>query len=173
MKLVEHFDAFLTDTVNLNQDRIDTLEDRVETIEDFLYDSDYEAPIRSFSKQGSWAHKTIIRPLGDKKEFDADLVVYVDPVDGWTPRDYILKLRRVFLDTDRYRAMTRMRKRCVTLDYAGDFHLDIVPIVVTGAFRTTSRPTRCATALRMNSRRLTATGMRSGGAARMLWPRAS
>lgn len=130
MKLVAHFTDFLKDTVNLNQDRIDTLEDRVGTIEDFLENSDYEAPIRSFSKQGSWAHKTIIRPPNGK-EFDADLVVYVDAVEGWTARDYILKLRRVFLDSDRYRDMAILKTRCVRINYAGDFHLDVVPIVVT------------------------------------------
>ena len=130
MKLVARFTDFLTAIVNLNQTRIDTLEDRIDTIEDFLENSDYGAPIRSFSKQGSWAHKTIIRPPNGK-EFDADLVVYVDAVEGWTPRNYILKLRRVFLNTDRYRDMTVLKTRCVRLNYAGDFHLDVVPIVVT------------------------------------------
>jgi Second Messenger Oligonucleotide or Dinucleotide Synthetase domain/Adenylyl/Guanylyl and SMODS C-terminal sensor domain len=129
VKLIEHFNEFLAETVNLNQDRIDTLEDRVETIQEFLLNSEYEPPIRSFSAQGSWAHKTIIRPVDDK-EFDADLVVYVDPVDGWDPRDYIIELRRVFWSTDRYRDKASMRTRCVTLNYAGDFHLDVVPVVV-------------------------------------------
>ena len=130
MKLVQHFADFLTETVNLNQARIDTLEERVGTIKRFLKNSDYGAPIRFFSKQGSWAHETIIRPRKDK-EFDADLVVYVDPVEGWTARDYLLKLRRVFLDSERYREMTILKTRCVRINYAGDFHLDLVPIVVT------------------------------------------
>lgn len=131
MKLVEHFDAFLRDTVNLNQTRIDTLEERVAAIKEFLAGSGYEARIRSFSAQGSWAHKTIIKPVKEDAEFDADLVVYVEPVEGWTARDYVLELRRVFLDSDRYCDKTSMKTRCVRLTYAGDFHLDQVPIVIT------------------------------------------
>lgn len=133
MKLIEHFDAFLEETVNLNQTRIDDLEDHVEAIQEFLLASEYEAPIRSFSAQGSWAHKTIIRPVDDK-EFDADLVVYVDPVDEWSPRDYILELRQVFRDSGRYNDKSSMKTRCVTINYAGDFHLDVVPIVVEVGF---------------------------------------
>lgn len=129
MKLREHFDAFLEETVNLNQARIDDLGEHVEAVKEFLTGSGYEAPIRSFSAQGSWAHKTIIRPVDDK-EFDADLVVYVDPVDEWSPRDYVLDLRQVFRDSDRYSKNSFLKTRCVTIDYAGDFHLDVVPVVV-------------------------------------------
>lgn len=129
MKLVSHFDDFLKDAVNLNQTRIDTLEERVGAIETFLRNSDYEPTIRSFSKQGSWAHKTIIRPKNGK-EFDADLVVYVYPVEGWAARDYILDLRQVFLDSERYRDKAKLKTRCVRINYAGDFHLDVVPIII-------------------------------------------
>ena len=130
VKLVDHFNDFLKDTVNLNQARIDTLEDRVEAIKTFLRGSTYEARIRRFSAQGSWAHKTIIRPPSDKKEFDADLVMFVDPVDHWSPSDYVLNLRRVCRTSGRYKDKTSMKTRCVTINYAGDFHLDVVPIVV-------------------------------------------
>ena len=63
MKLIDHFDTFLEDTVNLNKTRIDTLESRVETIENFVKAKSYQADIQKFSPQGSWAHKTIIKPL--------------------------------------------------------------------------------------------------------------
>ena len=49
MKLIEHFDNFLRDVVNLNSTRIDTLEQRVDTIGTFLRNSDYGVTIRSFS----------------------------------------------------------------------------------------------------------------------------
>lgn len=125
MKLIEHFDTFLRDVVNLNQSRIDLLEERAEAIETFLSNSDFKPRIWRYSRQGSWAVKTIIKPPSGK-DFDADSLVFVDAVDGWTPKDYIEDLYRVFRGSDRYKALVRRGTRCVTIDYANDFHLDLV-----------------------------------------------
>ncbi len=133
MKLIEHFDNFLRDVVNLNETRIDTLEQRVDTISHFLIDSDYGATIRSFSAQGSWAHRTIIRPL-PTKGFDADLVMFVRPNDGWSPDDYIENLYKVFRNNGTYKDKAARNTRCVVLDYAADFSLDVVPVVVRERF---------------------------------------
>ncbi|RVC63979.1 cyclic GMP-AMP synthase DncV-like nucleotidyltransferase [Mesorhizobium sp.] len=130
MKLVERLDEFLTNAVNLNQGRINTLEQRVETIANFIRASEYAPKIVRFSAQGSWAHKTIIKPPTDRQEFDADLVVYLNPVDGWGPSDYIGELRRIFWDSAVYADKTSYKSRCVMINYAGDFHLDVVPIIV-------------------------------------------
>ncbi len=132
MKLLNEFDAFLNDTVNLNATRIKTLESRVSAIERFVEGSDYEPEIVRFAAQGSWAHKTIIKPSSAAKEFDADLVVYVRPVRGWSAADYVSDLRRVFRGSATYRDNTSMKSRCVTIDYANDFHLDVVPIIDRG-----------------------------------------
>lgn len=129
MKLLNEFDTFLADTVNLNATRIKTLEDRVDAIQRFVESSDYEPEIVRFSAQGSWAHKTIIKPSSAAKEFDADLVVYVRPVPGWSAADYVNDLRRVFRASSTYKDKTSVKSRCVTIDYANDFHLDVVPII--------------------------------------------
>lgn len=129
MKLVQHFEKFLDDSVNLNQDRIKTLVSRVDTIERFLGNSDFVPRIIRFSAQGSWAHRTIIKPPGNKG-FDADMLVFVEGIHAWTPNDYVGELRRVFRASDAYRDMTVLGNRCVTLDYANDFSLDVVPCVV-------------------------------------------
>lgn len=129
MKCVDEFSRFLVDEVNLNQTRIDTLASRVNTIETFLTNSTWKPKIRGFSPQGSWAHRTIIKP-GTGSLFDADLIVFVDPVPGWRPADYIVELRAVFRASDRYRDLASMSTRCATLTYAGDFCLDVVTCVV-------------------------------------------
>ena len=134
MKLKAEFRDFLNNSVNLNQTRIDTLTQRVETIKGFLTGSDYGATIIRFAEQGSWAHKTIIKPPTVSNEFDADLVVYVGPKPGWETKDYVLDLRRVFRASATYKDKTSMKSRCVTIDYAGDFHLDVVPIVDRGGW---------------------------------------
>jgi hypothetical protein len=70
MKLVEEFERFLAVEVNLNNSRIETLTKRIETIQTFLKASGWAAKVVQFSPQGSWAHKTIIKPPGDQG-FDA------------------------------------------------------------------------------------------------------
>ena len=129
MKLIRQFHNFLVDEVNLNQTRIDTLESRVQIIERFLRNSDWVPEMRDFSPQGSWAHRTIIKPKNGNP-FDADLVLFVDPLTGWTAADYVVSLRAVFRASDRYRDLASMSTRCATLTYAGDFCLDVVPCVV-------------------------------------------
>ena len=126
MKLIDHFTKFLSDEVNLNQSRINRLQEHVEAISGFVQNSDYEAKVLDFSPQGSWAHKTIIKPPKNK-EFDADLIVFIEPNDDLEPKDYINKLYNIFYHSDRYKEKVGRGTRCVTLNYSGDFHLDIVP----------------------------------------------
>jgi len=91
MKHAKLFDDFLRDTVNLNTTRIDSLESSVDAIKNFIEASGWAPNIREWMAQGSWAHKTIIKPV-DAGEFDADLIVFVDPVEGWTAKDYLNNL---------------------------------------------------------------------------------
>lgn len=128
MKHVGHFNDFLADTVNLNRSRIDQLESRVQTISEYLRGSDYEPRIRRFTPQGSWAHKTIIKPPGDK-DFDADLLVIIDEIEDWSPAQYVNELRSTFRASGTYKDKVSRRTRCVELNYTGDFHLDVVPVI--------------------------------------------
>jgi hypothetical protein len=129
LKLIDEFDAFLKNHVNLNDSRIKTLQDRVNTIASFLSDSDWTPRIKRYSAQGSWAHKTIIKPPGNRG-FDADLLVFVDPVADWSASDYVTDLRRVFRASGVYKDKCSLNNRCVTIYYANDFEIDIVPCVV-------------------------------------------
>ena len=45
--------------------------------------------------------------------------------------DYVNNLYRLFKGNDVYKDMVSRKTRCVTLNYAGDFHLDIVPCLET------------------------------------------
>ena len=129
MKLISLFNDFLKDTVNLNQTRIDLLEDSIAALKTFIRDSDLKPHVRGFEEQGSWAHSTIIRPV-DGDEFDADLLVMVDPVEGWTAADYVEELGRVFAASGTYADKTKVWDYCVTITYAGDRRIDLAPCVV-------------------------------------------
>lgn len=133
MKLTNHFSSFLADTVNLNVTRIDDLDGSVTAIKNFLRQSTYEPRIRSFAEQGSWAHGTIIKPV-DQGEFDADLVMFLDPVDDWTASDYVKELGRVLKASVTYGQMTKVWEYCVTITYAKAHKVDIAPCIVDRVF---------------------------------------
>jgi Second Messenger Oligonucleotide or Dinucleotide Synthetase domain/Adenylyl/Guanylyl and SMODS C-terminal sensor domain len=128
VKLVSLFDDFLKDTVNLNQSRIDLLDDSVSAMKDFIRQSEWKPKIRGFEEQGSWAHKTIIKPVAGG-EFDADLLVMIDPVEGWTAADYVTSLGKVFADSTTYAAKAKTWDYCVTINYASERKIDIAPCV--------------------------------------------
>lgn len=130
MKNINSFRNFLTNEVNLNQSRIDTLEQKIESIKTILKDN-LEC-YRKVEKQGSYAMRTIIKPVKDSDEFDADLLIYCEENEGWDPSDYIRELFTLFKEHKNYKHMVKRKTRCVTLDYAGDFHLDLVPCVTIG-----------------------------------------
>jgi hypothetical protein len=81
MKHVDLFNDFLRDTVNLNDARIQDLERSISAIKDAVRASNWKPHLNGWMAHGSWAHKTIIRPV-DAGEFDADLIVFVEHVEG-------------------------------------------------------------------------------------------
>lgn len=75
--------------------------------------------------QGSLALRTTTKPRG-KEEYDLDIVCEVARAPA-SPLDlYDLVLRRLKQHADYSKRLVEM-KRCVRLDYAGDFHLDVLP----------------------------------------------
>lgn len=129
MKLKDHFDTFLDEVVNLNATRLQLLENSVEVLKDVVRGSTWPPRIRSWAGQGSWAHQTIIKPVKDRP-FDADLLIYVDPVEGWDAKRYLSELKAVFSTLGAYADKVRRYSHCVTIEYAGDRKIDIAPIIV-------------------------------------------
>ncbi|MEO8528139.1 MAG: cyclic GMP-AMP synthase DncV-like nucleotidyltransferase [Pseudolysinimonas sp.] len=133
MQLADHFGILLRDTVNLSQGRLDLLASRVSSIYAAIEaDSAYGTYVNGKSPQGSWAHRTIINPVGDK-EYDADFMLRMDDVDDWTPREYLTKLNSALGAHTTYGPMPRERKnRCVRVVYANSCHIDVVPSISRG-----------------------------------------
>ncbi len=127
MKHKLYFDVFLRDVVNLNQSRLDRLDTSVKAVTDFL-----KGNLISFMEvepQGSYGLKTIIRPVKEGQEYDADITLYMKYDKDKNPEDYIDDLYNCFRDHGTYKDKVHRRTRCVYLDYAGDFHLDVVPCI--------------------------------------------
>ncbi|ELM0341205.1 nucleotidyltransferase [Vibrio vulnificus] len=130
MKHQRIFTEFLTNVVNLNQARINKMKTSSNSVETYIKGhDDFKDLFKNASPQGSYGHRTIIKPLKNK-EFDADIVFFMDENDNWEPKDYITNLHQAFKSSPTYKNMIHYNTRCVYLDYAGDFHIDVVPCIV-------------------------------------------
>lgn len=127
MKHNAAFDAFLRDEVNLNQSRIDRLNGSTKAVSEFL--SQKLDAFDKVERQGSYALRTMIKPVREHQEYDADTLLFMQPQEGWRARDYINDLHRCLLANRNYADKAHRQTRCVMIDYAGDFHLDIVPCI--------------------------------------------
>lgn len=120
---------FLSEKVNLNQTRLNLLSQRVQAIQTYLLgDETFGDTFSELLPQGSFAIGTIIKPVGNH-EFDADVLLPMDEIAGWEAKDYVENLYTAFGRSSTYATMRGRHSRCVRIDYAGDFHVDVVPFV--------------------------------------------
>ena len=126
MKRVEDFNEFLTNHVNINQSRLNKLNDHVAAVTTHL--GRQLVSFKKIQRQGSYALRTIIKPV-ENREYDADVLLFMEYDEGNKPADYINDAYNCLREHKTYRDMVHRRTRCIMVDYAGDFHLDIVPCV--------------------------------------------
>ena len=125
MKLNRRFREFLRDEVNLNQDRLRRLQTSVRDVNHYLRG---RLPgYQRIDRQGSYGLDTLIRPVGDDDEYDADIQVVMNPNPNWEARGYLQALHDTLAQNSNYADKIELRTRCVTLTYARQFHLDVVP----------------------------------------------
>jgi hypothetical protein len=132
VKLLDYFSQFLRDKVNLNQSRLDDLDSRVDSITEVLKQAvELDGRLLDTVPQGSWAHKTIIRPaIG--KEFDADFLVQLVEDIAWNndPQKYNDAVWEALSSHGLYKVITSRKNRCLRVRYANFCHVDIVPYIV-------------------------------------------
>lgn len=128
MKFAADLESFLRAEVNINKSRLDALQSRVEAIESFVAGDDtFEPMFLDVIPAGSWAHRTIIKPVTANDEFDGDVLLYLKEEPEWDPRDYIENLYSAFRGSSTYKDKVSRMTRCVRVNYAGDMHVDVVP----------------------------------------------
>ena len=117
---------FLQNEVNLNQTRYDNAQDRLKTLRNHLRDN-----LKGFDGteiQGSYATRTVIKPVGDNDGYDIDLMVYIKD-DGTDPAGLIDRVAECLSERKFYADHRKVKTRCVTIQYAGQFNIDVVPCV--------------------------------------------
>lgn len=132
MTTEQNFDRFLEEDVNLNKSRIDRIKEAQRVLSEFISNNSVlKAIYNNTIPQGSYRHKTIIKPVGEEANYDVDLLLIFQENKAWEPKDYLIKLADEFRQSGRYSDLTETRgkTRCVTIDYEGDFHVDLVPAI--------------------------------------------
>lgn len=126
MKLIGYFENFIESEVELNKTRKETLDSHIEALEKVIKESE-KIKYQGKEIQGSWSHGTIIKPVADNDEYDADVMITVDINSEYEPKDYLLELSRLFKGKELYKDKTTLKTRCVRITYSGDCHVDLVP----------------------------------------------
>jgi hypothetical protein len=130
--LSAYFDEFLA-RISLGNPQVPRMNSAANTIADFLSRS-YGIPADNVFLQGSYANHTAVEPVKGG-EYDVDVVVVC--VDGqMSANDALGDLERRFRGDGRFSNRIRRKNPCVRLEYApddvGKFHVDVVPVRVSG-----------------------------------------
>lgn len=128
-KRTQDFEKFMSNRVNLNKRRYKRLQKGARAVSELL--SQKLPGFIKTERQGSLALSTVIRPVNNR-EFDVDMLVFMEVNRSKTPKACIEEVRRTMRSDGNYAGKVHRKARCVTIDYAGDFHMDIVPCVEIG-----------------------------------------
>ena len=137
MTLPDQFASFI-EIISLNQTRRTRIERALSTFQNFCNEDGpvSEALVEQF-RHGSFAHGTVVRPSNGEDEYDVDVTLVLDnsklslqskspsSILSWVStriRSYYRKMP--FLESA---PKIVQMPRCIRIEYAGDFHLDIVP----------------------------------------------
>ena len=78
--------------------------------------------------QGSVRIDTTVKPIG-QDEFDVDLVCEMRIDAEHDPAHVYELIWQRLHENERYRPILERKNRCLRLNYAGDFHMDILPAI--------------------------------------------
>src|SRR5258708_32682389 len=114
--------------------RYDLAVDRYDTLNKVLESKD--SPFRYFRPeiypQGSMALGTTVKPVEGPHDLDFVLQLSRDH-SGVDPMALIRLLYGFLREHGTYRPMTKLKKRCVRIEYADDFYMDVLPACRNGA----------------------------------------
>ncbi|KOP68481.1 hypothetical protein AMS62_27000 [Bacillus sp. FJAT-18019] len=124
MKHTEHFKE-LIGGLSLNPTREERIDKAYSNWESLLKkDDEIKDLFVDFYLQGSYATKTSIRPQKKDEEFDVDAVLLLELDSDLKPKEALSWLAKRMKENDEYDI--KERDRCVRINYAGDFHMDVV-----------------------------------------------
>ena len=124
---VNDFSKFMREQVDLNPSRYERLKRSDKAVSEYL--SQNLVGFRRTERQGSYALGTTMRPVKDADEYDVDRLVYVEYDRSKGPKDYIDDVYQCLKANGNYADKVEKNTRCVTVNYAGEFKIDVVPCI--------------------------------------------
>lgn len=126
LKLNDYFKKF-EGNISLNPTRVNRIESAVNSWEiKFKEDEELKGIFIDYYTQGSYSTKTGIRPKNDG-EFDVDVVLVLDIDENQDPKIILNKIKDRIKSHKEFEDRVKVKDRCVRIDYAKDFHVDVVP----------------------------------------------
>lgn len=118
----------MAEEVQLDQTRYERMIRSYESIKNWIEsDEQFFKPYKyDVYPHGSVRILTTVKPIG-KDEFDLDIAVHLRVGTEHTPARIYAELVRRLREHNLYKDMVDLKNRCVRLNYAGDYHMDILP----------------------------------------------
>ncbi|MDE3838760.1 nucleotidyltransferase [Bacillus methanolicus] len=92
----------------------------------FKEDEELKDLFLDFYSQGSYSTDTGVKPKNND-EFDVDAILLLNIDEKEEPKDILKKISVRIKSHKEFEDRVKVKDRCVRIDYAGDFHVDIVP----------------------------------------------
>lgn len=128
------FDRFVSEVLPLDAARVARIESATRHLERVVAgDIAFLRYRPKIIAQGSFATGTSVRPIRSTDEFDVDLVLELTLPPALSSSDALNWLRGRLARDATFKSRLTAHPRCVRVDYAGDFHLDVVPARRTSA----------------------------------------
>lgn len=101
--------------------------ERYETIAKIIAEDDAFRGINlKIYPQGSFRLKTTVKPIS-REEYDLDFVAELSADSGMTPHQLYDHIYRILSNDGIHNKMLEKKNRCIRVNYANDFHMDIMP----------------------------------------------
>jgi hypothetical protein len=119
----------MAESLQLDKTRYDLMIQHYEAIKKWIEEDElFFKPFKyELYPHGSVRIRTTVKPIG-KDEFDLDIALHLKAQwSNHTPEKIYAELKRRLSEHAVYNEKMELKNRCIRLNYAGDFHMDILP----------------------------------------------
>ncbi|MBN2747339.1 MAG: nucleotidyltransferase [Bacteroidales bacterium] len=117
----------ICESLQLNKSRREKVEERYKAVSSWIEKDDGSFHNAKIYSQGSYRIGTTVKPRNNE-EYDLDFVIQTDC--NWHNiifQDFLTELLNRVKKNENYRDITIEKTRCIRVNYADEFHMDIIP----------------------------------------------
>jgi hypothetical protein len=126
----------MAEALQLDDTRYDRMKSSYESVKDWIENDEIFFKPYNYEvyPHGSVRILTTVKPFG-KDEFDLDIAIHLKSNTPHTPQRIYTELKRCMeAYAKKHGLEIEAKNRCIRLNYAGDFHMDILPGIQENAF---------------------------------------